>query len=98
MEYCLGGELFKRIVKRGKFSQYDTAKLIQNLLSSLVYLHEQAGIAHRDIKPENLMMLSTKNDYEYKLGDFGLASSFKEENLSLKCGSPGYVAPEILKN
>ena len=44
------------------------------------------------------MMLSFKNDFEFKLGDFGLASPFEGENMSLKCGSPGYVAPEILKN
>ena len=44
------------------------------------------------------MMLSFNNDYEFKLGDFGLASPYNGENLTLKCGSPGYVAPEILKN
>ena len=43
-------------------------------------------------------MLSTSNDFEFKLGDFGLASKYDGENLTLKCGSPGYVAPEILKN
>ena len=43
-------------------------------------------------------MLSYSNDYEFKLGDFGLASSFNGDDMTLKCGSPGYVAPEILKN
>ena len=44
------------------------------------------------------MMTTNSNDYEFKLADFGLASKYDGDNMSLKCGSPGYVAPEILKN
>ena len=43
-------------------------------------------------------MVSNKSDFEFKLADFGLAAKFTGENLTLKCGSPGYVAPEILRN
>ena len=44
------------------------------------------------------MLTSSKLDFEFKLADFGLASKFKGDNMNLRCGSPGYVAPEILKN
>ena len=71
--------------------------LIHNLLEALVYLHEEAGVVHRDIKPENLMLMSYQNDFELKLADFGFASFYKEDNLQRKCGSIGYVAPEVLK-
>ena len=76
MEYCLAGELFTRIVSKGKFTEADAVKLINGLLSALEYLHEKAFVAHRDIKPENLLMVSNKNNYEFKLADFGLAAKF----------------------
>ena len=43
-------------------------------------------------------MMDKECDFEFKIADFGLASKCNEENLSLRCGSPGYVAPEVLKN
>ena len=43
------------------------------------------------------MMVSNQNDFDFKLGDFGLASFYEGDNMDLKCGSPGYVAPEILR-
>ena len=50
---------------------------------------------HRDLKPENLI-LRDENCFEIVIADFGLAS-FKSKNLLFKrCGTPGYVAPEIL--
>ena len=55
------------------------------------------GIIHRDIKPENLILKEEEGN-ELKLADFGLAEfvSNKKKNFS-RCGTPGYVAPEILK-
>ena len=53
---------------------------------------------HRDLKPENLVLAEKDNDFEIRIADFGLATfvSSGDELLKLRCGSPGYVAPEIL--
>ena len=69
-----------------------------NLLGALNYLHLK-GIVHRDLKPENLILAEKDNDYNLKIADFGLASYISiGEKLSLRCGSPGYVAPELLED
>ena len=53
---------------------------------------------HRDIKPENLILVDNTNEEELqiKLADFGLAAFTTDELLFKRCGTPGYVAPEIL--
>ena len=59
------------------------------------------GIMHRDIKPENLILKDKNSETEIILADFGLSEKYakKEETLIFKrCGTPGYVAPEILNN
>jgi calcium-dependent protein kinase len=71
--------------------------LISKLLWALEYIHER-GIMHRDIKPENLI-LKDENEYDIKLADFGLAEKMdKKELLFKRCGTPGYVAPEVLED
>lgn len=71
---------------------------MKHLLIALEYLHNR-GIVHRDLKPENLILASKDNDYTLKIADFGLASFItKGEYLFLRCGSPGYVAPELLED
>lgn len=53
---------------------------------------------HRDIKPENLILVDTSDDLSIKLADFGLAAFIGEDLLYKRCGTPGYVAPEILED
>ena len=97
-EYLEGGELFERIKSKGSYQEKDAMNVMKNLLLALDYLHNQ-GIIHRDLKPENLILASKENDYALKIADFGLASEIKTgENLFLRCGSPGYVAPELLED
>jgi serine/threonine protein kinase len=65
-----------------------------NVLDALNYLHSKS-IIHRDLKLENLLLVNPDNDFMIKICDFGLAC-FSEDADAERCGSPGYVAPEIL--
>ena len=65
------------------------------LLKGLCEL-EKHGILHRDLKPENIMI--TKDGKNLKIVDFGLATETKiDKYIFVRCGTPGYVAPEILR-
>lgn len=97
MELLNGGELFDRIMNKGHYEERDAAILISKLISALVYLHSM-NIMHRDIKPENLI-LKDENGFDLKLADFGLAEFVNQQtHLFKRCGTPGYVAPEILED
>ncbi|XP_065836812.1 calcium/calmodulin-dependent protein kinase type IV-like [Oscarella lobularis] len=95
LELVTGGELFDRIIERGFFSEKDAAIVIRELLEALTYLHS-LGIVHRDIKPENLLVKNPQEE-DVKLADFGLSKiSGKDVTMQTVCGTPGYVAPEVL--
>eukprot|EP00494_Astrolonche_serrata_P029121 UN29388 len=103
IDLLAGGELFDRIVEQGTFSEYKSARIVNQIAESLHYLHDR-NIVHRDLKPENLLYMYAANDETVpvekrdtiKLVDFGLAKQQKE-SLKTPCGSPAYVAPEVLK-
>jgi len=96
MELVTGGELFDRIVEKGSYSEEDARVLVKKIVSAIDYLHK-LGIAHRDLKPENLLVKSIQNDTEVKIADFGLSKIIdKEKLMQTACGTPGYVAPEVL--
>ena len=54
-------------------------------------------IVHRDLKPENLLLRNHDNNYDIVIADFGLAACLNENLLFKRCGTPGFVAPEILE-
>jgi len=98
LELLRGGELFDRIVKKGSYSEREAAELTKKLAKAIAYLHS-IGVVHRDLKPENLLYDTTADDAEIKITDFGLAKYRSEEStMTTACGTPGYVAPEVLKN
>jgi serine/threonine protein kinase len=97
VQYAGYGELFNCILRRGKYSENRAARLFKKLLRVVNHLH-QNGIVHRDLKPENILMCSPRDYSQFVLADFGLSSKIGDQPLNLRCGSPGYVAPEILLN
>nr|XP_010924071.1 CBL-interacting protein kinase 8 isoform X1 [Elaeis guineensis] len=96
LEFITGGELFDKIVHRGKLSEADSRRYFQQLIDGVDYCHSK-GVYHRDLKPENLLLDSQGN---LKISDFGL-SAVPAEGVSLlhtTCGTPNYVAPEVLSH
>jgi len=94
MELMEGGELYEEIVKRKTFTEADAAELVRQLCEALQYLHAR-GIVHRDLKLENLL-LKKKESLEIKLADFGLSKLYSGQALQTACGTPFYVAPDVL--
>lgn len=95
MEFAKGGELFTKIAK-GRFSEDLSRRYFQQLIAAVGYCHSR-GVFHRDLKPENLLL---DENWDLKVSDFGL-SAVKEQIrpdglLHTLCGTPAYVAPEIL--
>merc|ERR1712000_5931 len=98
-ELVTGGELFDKIVELGAYTEADAAKLVARMVSAIDYLHSM-NIVHRDLKPENLLLKDSSNVSEVKLADFGLSKIVSEgvqkQLMQTACGTPGYVAPEVL--
>lgn len=96
-ELVEGGELFDRIVSKAHYTEKEARDLIKLLLETMAYLHEH-GVVHRDLKPENLLLCSEEDDTDIKIADFGFAKYIKDlSERETACGTPGYVAPEILR-
>ncbi|XP_038987679.1 CBL-interacting protein kinase 8-like isoform X2 [Phoenix dactylifera] len=96
LEFITGGELFDKIVHHGKLSEADARRYFQQLVDGVDYCHSK-GVYHRDLKPENLLLDSQGN---LKISDFGL-SAVSAQGVSLlhtTCGTPNYVAPEVLSH
>lgn len=95
MEYVKGGELFNKVCK-GKLREDVARKYFQQLISAVDYCHSR-GVYHRDLKPENLLLDEYGN---LKVTDFGLSalaeSKHQDGLLHTTCGTPAYVAPEVI--
>jgi serine/threonine protein kinase len=96
LEAVMGGELLDRISAKSKFPETTVKPFAQKMLEVLQYMHSK-GVVHRDLKPENILMTSQEDDVEFKIIDFGLAAVCSSARLLDRCGSPGYVAPEVLE-
>jgi len=98
MEKCDGGELFEQVIKRRKFDESDAATIFKQMLQSVQYIHG-FDIVHRDIKAENFLFKTKHVESELKLIDFGMSARLtsKDEMLTEVCGSPHYLAPELIR-
>ncbi|CAD8083883.1 unnamed protein product [Paramecium sonneborni] len=94
LDILKGGELLTR-VKQSPLTATNLQKLMYNLMKALCHLHSKKCM-HRDLKPENLLLREKDNDTDIIIADFGLASFLNEDILFKRCGTPGFVAPEIL--
>lgn len=95
MEPCLGGELWTVLRNNKRFSDSTARFYVACVILAFDYLHEK-GVIYRDLKPENLLLDSSGY---IKLTDFGFAKQLAvDENAWTFCGTPEYVAPEIITN
>uniref|UniRef100_A0A8C7JTB0 non-specific serine/threonine protein kinase n=1 Tax=Oncorhynchus kisutch TaxID=8019 RepID=A0A8C7JTB0_ONCKI len=95
MELVKGGDLFDAITSTNRYTERDASGMLYNLANAIKYLHS-LNIVHRDVKPENLLVYEhADGSKSLKLGDFGLATVV-DGPLYTVCGTPTYVAPEII--
>lgn len=99
LELVTGGELFDKIVSEGRFNEEQARYYFRQLIEGVGYCHAQ-GVCHRDLKPENLLLDEHGN---LKISDFGLSALYGGDEagnrstlLHTTCGTPNYVAPEVL--
>lgn len=97
LEYMPDGDLFDYMKTNKVLDEYNCASVVFCLASALAYMHSQ-NIVHRDVKPENLLVYMDENQLcNVKVTDFGLATRIgKGQVLFTVCGTPTYVAPEII--
>lgn len=93
MEYCSKGDL-SDLLKVSFLTEDDVKDLFQGLVSALQYLHKQ-NVMHRDLKPKNILV---SDDDKLKIADFGFAKHLSTDLSQTICGSPLYMAPEILNS
>lgn len=102
LELVTGGELFDKIVNEGRLNEEKARFYFRQLVEGVEYCHN-LGVCHRDLKPENLLLDDAGN---LKISDFGLSALYvgdadgdgqsRTELLHTTCGTPNYVAPEVL--
>ncbi|XP_074342675.1 CBL-interacting serine/threonine-protein kinase 4-like [Apium graveolens] len=97
IELAKGGELFTKLLARGRLSESTCRKYFQQLVFTVHFCH-QNGVVHRDLKPQNLLLDGYGN---LKVSDFGLSALPEQIRgdgmLHTACGTPVYTAPEVVR-
>lgn len=100
MEQVHGGELFQ-FLQNNVVTETDMVEIMRQLITGIGYLHK-CGVIHRDLKPENILIeivptLEKSKQLSIKITDFGLSKLTTPSELTFDCcGTPAYVAPEVL--
>uniref|UniRef100_A0A8C4QLQ0 phosphorylase kinase n=1 Tax=Eptatretus burgeri TaxID=7764 RepID=A0A8C4QLQ0_EPTBU len=88
------GELFDYLTEKVTLSEKETRNIMRALLEVVEFLHKM-NIVHRDLKPENILL---DDEMNIKLSDFGFSCQLEPgQHLRELCGTPGYLAPELLQ-
>lgn len=95
LDYCPGGEVFSYLRKSRRFDEDVARFYATEIVIILEYLHECKGIAYRDLKPENLLLDA---DGHIKLVDFGFGKILGNQETYTLCGTPEYLAPEVIQS
>lgn len=98
---CRGGDLDQALQFRGSFCEEDARSVMSGIFNGLCHMHS-LGIAHRDIKLENVLLVNNMHDVsKIKIIDMGFAKKLDAEDnegsYSTVCGTPLYIAPELVK-
>ncbi|XP_068328378.1 serine/threonine-protein kinase ATG1t-like isoform X1 [Pyrus communis] len=97
LEFCDGGNLAAYIRRHGRVEERIAKRFMQQLGAALEILHLH-HIIHRDLKPENILLSGTQDDVVLRVADFGLSRSLHPGDYAeTVCGSPLYMAPEVLQ-
>jgi serine/threonine protein kinase len=96
MELCAGGDLLNYVRKRRRLKEPYAKVIFKQIIDGLCYIHSKY-IAHRDIKLDNILLDGKGN---VKIADFGVSKQCQKGQLRMteQCGTPAYIAPEILKD
>ena len=97
MDLLQGGSLIDRIREKTIFKEEDAIPIMKGMLKAIEHAHSK-GIMHRDLKPENILFRTVNfKEEDVVLADFGLSTLIDEKKyLFFRCGTPGYVAPEVI--
>jgi serine/threonine protein kinase len=100
-EFCDGGPILKKKIQYNLPTKDDEViYILKQLLNGVTYLHK-SGVIHRDLKPDNIMWKYKNKPFHQNqvvIVDFGLAEKYNNTDYILsKCGTPGYMAPEVIK-
>jgi len=97
MEFLPAMDFLKLLKLKKGLPESQAVEVVKKLLCIVSELHSK-NIVHRDLKLENLLLYSDKDISDFRLGDFGLATYMKNQPLTRKCGTVGYMAPEVLNS
>ncbi|KAF1999021.1 Pkinase-domain-containing protein [Amniculicola lignicola CBS 123094] len=95
LDYCPGGEVFSYLRRARRFNEPTSQFYAAEIVLILEYLHEKEGVAYRDLKPENILIDA---EGHLKLVDFGFAKKVENRETYTLCGTPEYLAPEVIRN
>eukprot|EP00727_Mastigamoeba_balamuthi_P000092 m51a1_g1008 putative myosin light chain (415) ;mRNA; f:593414-595412 len=96
MDHVDGMELLSVIGRHGGQEEGAAKRVFAQMAQAVDYLHSM-GVAHRDLKPENVLISGDIDAPTVKLVDFGLSRDCCQNGMLTMCGSPSYVAPEVLQ-